>query len=91
MVYSGKGMTDLQTYIGITDLETYILQLTDQQGMRELTGVYDLRAEPPYFYQYEDDGSIYVHTRFIGQSNAVVGIFALDGSFIYGGAATTTH
>ena len=91
MVYSGKGMTDLQTYVGITDLETYILQLTDQQGMRELTGVYDLRAEPPYFYQYEDDGSIYVHTRFIDQPNAVVGIFALDGSFIYGGAATTTH
>jgi hypothetical protein len=67
MVYSGRGMTDLQTYVSMTDLETY------------------------YFYQYEDDGSIYVHTRFIGQSNAVVGIFALDGSFIYGGAATTTH
>lgn len=74
----------------MTDLETYIQQLIDCEGMRELMG-YDPQAEPPYFYRYEDDESIYVHTRFEGQSNAVVGIFSLEGNFIYGGAATTTH
>jgi len=60
-------MTDLETYVGMTDLETYILQLTDQQGMRELTGFYDLQAEPPYFYQYEDVGASFaMHRRLEG-------------------------
>ncbi|MFQ6022275.1 MAG: hypothetical protein ACE5NW_06100 [Acidiferrobacterales bacterium] len=74
----------------MTDLETYREQLITDLGMRELK-VYEAHAEPPYFYQYEDDGSIYVHTRFIDQANAVVGIFSLEGDFIYGGPATTTH
>ncbi len=74
----------------MTDLETYRRQLLVDHGMRELTS-YEAHAEPPYFYQYEDDGSIYVHTRFVDQANAVVGIFSLNGDFIYGGPATTTH
>jgi hypothetical protein len=74
----------------MTDLECYLLQLVDEQGLRELTG-YEPYAEPPYFYHYEDDEVIYVHTRFAGQANAIVGIFSLDGEFIYGGRAMTTH
>lgn len=75
---------------GMTDLECYRLQLADDQGIRELIG-YEPYAQPPYFYQYEDDEVIYVHTRFAGQPNAIVGIFSRDGDFIFGGRVTTTN
>lgn len=74
----------------MTDLESYRQRLIGEHGMRELF-FYEAQVQPPYFYQYEDDGSIYVHSRFVAQVNAVVGIFSLDGEFIYGGTAMTTH
>ncbi|MFQ5995288.1 MAG: hypothetical protein ACE5K1_09335 [Acidiferrobacterales bacterium] len=74
----------------MTDLESYRQQLVDDHGMRELKG-YDPQAKPPYFYQYADDEVIYVHTRFTGKANAIVGIFSPKGEFIYGGQVTTTH
>ncbi len=76
--------------VDMTDLESYRQRLIGEHGMRELI-FYEAQAQPPYFYQYEDDGSIYIHSRFIAQANAVVGIFSLDGEFIYGGTAMTTH
>ncbi len=74
----------------MTDLETYRQQLIGDHGMRELTSD-DPHAQPPYFYQYEDDGSIYIHTWFIDHANPVIGIFSLEGDFIYGGPASVAH
>lgn len=74
----------------MTDLESYRERLLSDLGIRELT-TYEAHAEPPYFYEYQDDGAIYVHARFLDQPTPVVGIFSLEGAFIYGGPTTPTH